>query len=154
MRTVQVPGDAWQLDATILSEALDRSMTMRKVMLQYVHAMFNQVSQSAACNHFHTIEQRCCRWLLIIHDRVQSDRFILTQEFLGMMLGAQRTSITLAARKLKRQKLIDYSRGHVTILDRKALKQHSCECYAINKFDFNRLLGAPHGRATFSGQRH
>ena len=61
-----------------------------------------------------------------------------------MMLGAQRTSITLAARKLKRQKLIDYSRGHVTILDRKALEQHSCECYAINKFDFNRLLGAPH----------
>jgi CRP-like cAMP-binding protein len=141
---VQVPGTAWRLDATIFRDVLERSITMRKVMLQYVHAMFNQVSQSAACNHFHSIEQRCCRWLLMTHDRVQSDRFILTQEFLGMMLGAQRTSITLAARKLKREKLIDYSRGHVTILDRAGLEERSCECYAVSKHEFDRLLGAPH----------
>jgi len=85
-------------------------------MLHYAHAFFNQVAQSAACNHFHSVEQRCCRWLLMTHDRVQSERFLLTQEFLGMMLGVRRTSVTAAASMLKRRKLIEYRRGQVTIL--------------------------------------
>jgi hypothetical protein len=79
------------------------------------------------------------------HDRVQTDKFLLTQEFLGMMLGVRRTSVTAAASGLKRKKLIDYSRGHVTILDREGLLKCSCECYAINKREFDRLLGEPHG---------
>jgi hypothetical protein len=112
-------------------------------MLHYAHAFFNQVAQSAACNHRHKIEQRCCRWLLMAHDRVHSDQFLLTQEFLGMMLGVRRTSVTEVAGELKHQKLIDYSRGLVTILNRSGLEKRACECYAASKKDFDRLLGHP-----------
>jgi CRP-like cAMP-binding protein len=142
---VQVPGTGLRLRADILHSALQHSTGMRTVMSHYAHAFFNQVAQSAACNHFHAIEQRCCRWLLMTHDRVQSDQFLLTQEFLGMMLGVQRSSVTLAARKLKRDGLIDYRRGQVTILNRKKLEAGSCECYAISKREFDRLLGPPTG---------
>jgi CRP-like cAMP-binding protein len=133
------------MPSNLFREALADSATMRIVMLHYVHALFNQISQSAACNCFHTVEQRCCRWLLMTHDRVHSDRFILTQEFLGMMLGVRRTSITLTAKRLKWQKLIDYSRGHVRILDRHGIEHRACECYAVSKREFDRLLGPPHG---------
>jgi CRP-like cAMP-binding protein len=142
---VQVPGTAMRMPASLFREALEGSSTMRAVMLRYVHALFNQIAQTAACNAFHDVEQRCCRWLLMTHDRVQSDRFILTQEFLGMMLGVRRTSITLAALQLKQNKLINYVRGHVTILDRAALEQHTCECYQVSRREFDRLLGPPHG---------
>jgi CRP-like cAMP-binding protein len=142
---VQVPGTALRMPAGLFRDALADSATMRTVMLHYVHALFNQIAQSAACNCFHTVEQRCCRWLLMTHDRVQSDRFILTQEFLGMMLGVRRTSITLTAKHLKKQRLMDYSRGHVHILDRHGLEQRSCECYAVSKREFDRLLGPPRG---------
>jgi CRP-like cAMP-binding protein len=109
-------------------------------MLRYAHAFFNQVAQSAACNQFHTIQQRCCRWLLMTHDRMQSDDFLLTQEFLAMMLGVQRTGVTTAARSLQQADLIRYKRGNVTILDRIGLEQRSCECYSISKNEFDRLL--------------
>ena len=142
---VQVPGSGLHLRAEILRSALQRSAGMRTVILHYTHAFFNQVAQSAACNHFHSLEQRCCRWLLMTHDRVQSDRFLLTQEFLGMMLGVQRTGVNLAARKLKLDGLIDYRRGKVTILNRRELERHSCECYAVSKREFDRLLGSPTG---------
>ncbi|HEY3641248.1 MAG TPA: Crp/Fnr family transcriptional regulator [Xanthobacteraceae bacterium] len=144
---VQVPGTALRMPASALREALNGSSTMATVILHYVHALFNQIAQTAACNCFHTVEQRCCRWLLMTHDRVQSNQFSLTQEFLGMMLGVRRTSITLAANQLKRQDLIKYSRGHVTVTDRAALEQQSCECYAVSKREFDRLLGPPHGPA-------
>jgi CRP-like cAMP-binding protein len=142
---VQVPGSALRMPASLFRVALESSSAMRTVMLHYVHALFNQIAQSAACNSFHSVEQKCCRWLLMTHDRVQSDRFILTQEFLGMMLGVRRTSITLTAKKLKQRKLIDYSRGHVHVMDRLGLEQRSCECYAVSKREFDRLLGPPHG---------
>ena len=142
---VQVPGSGLRMPANVFREALEGSATMRTVMLHYVNALFNQIAQSAACNSFHTIEQRCCRWLLMTHDRVHSDQFTLTQEFLGMMLGVRRTSITLAANQLKRQGLIKYSRGHVTVLDRPGLELRSCECYAVSKREFDRLLGPPQG---------
>ena len=90
-------------------------------MLRYGHAFFNQVAQSAACNHFHSLQQRCCRWLLMTHDRMQSDEFLLTQEFLAMMLGVQRTGVTAAAGALQRAGLIRYKRGNVTIIDRRGL---------------------------------
>jgi CRP-like cAMP-binding protein len=142
---VQVPGTGLHLRAEILRSALQRSAAVRNVMQHYAHAFFNQVAQSAACNHFHHIEQRCCRWLLMTHDRVQADEFILTQEFLGMMLGVQRTGVTAAARKLKLEGLIDYRRGQVTILDRRKLERRACECYAVSKREFDRLLGPPSG---------
>jgi CRP-like cAMP-binding protein len=142
---MQVPGEGLQLPAKVLREAIDQSRTMRVVLSHYAHAFFNQVAQSAACNHAHDLDQRCCRWLLMTHDRVQSSRFLLTQEFLAMMLGVRRTSVTLAANKLKGLKLIDYNRGSVTILDRKGLEKRSCECYAVSKREFDRLLGEPSG---------
>jgi CRP-like cAMP-binding protein len=142
---IQVPGEGLRMPAAQFRAALDRSPTMRTVLSRYTHAFFNQVAQSAACNHAHSLNQRCCRWLLMTHDRVQSPQFLLTQEFLAMMLGVQRPSVTLAARHLKRLNLIEYSRGRVTILNREGLEQRACECYAVSKREFDRLLGPPLG---------
>jgi CRP-like cAMP-binding protein len=138
---IQVPGAGLRMKATLFNKELARSASMRAVMLHYTHAFFNQVAQSAACNQFHSLEQRCCRWLLMTHDRMQSNRFLLTQEFLAMMLGVQRTGVTAAAGALQRAGLIRYKRGIVTILDRRGLKQRSCECYEVSKREFDRLLG-------------
>jgi len=142
---VQVPGSGLRLRASILQEKLRSSSSMRRVFLHYAHAFFSQIMQSAACAHFHSLDQRCCRWLLMTHDRVQSDEFLLTQEFLGMMLGVRRSSVTEAARSLKNKKIIDYRRGNVTVLDRSGLEKLSCECYAVSKHEFDRLLGSPLG---------
>jgi CRP-like cAMP-binding protein len=141
---VQVPGVGLRMKATLFTRELARSASMRTVMLRYGHAFFNQVAQSAACNHFHTIEQRCCRWMLMTHDRMYSDQFLLTQEFLAMMLGVQRTGVSAAAGGLQRAGLIRYQRGNVTIVDRRGLERRSCECYRVSKKEFDRLLG---GRA-------
>ncbi len=138
---VQVPGAGLRLKTALFEREMERSVSMRTVMLGYVHAFFNQVAQSAACNQFHTLEQRCCRWLLMTHDRMESDQFLLTQEFLAMMLGVQRTGVTAAAGALQRAGLIRYSRGNVTIVDRSGLVQRSCECYGVSKREFDRLLG-------------
>ena len=138
---VQVPGAGLRMKATLFTTELARSASMRTVMLRYAHAFFNQVAQSAACNQFHSLQQRCCRWLLMTRDRMQSDEFLLTQEFLAMMLGVQRTGVTAAAGALQRAGLIRYKRGNVTIIDRRRLKQRSCECYGISKREFDRLLG-------------
>jgi CRP-like cAMP-binding protein len=138
---IQVPGAGLRMKATLFKKELARSASMRAVMLRYGHAFFNQVAQSAACNHFHTLQQRCCRWLLMTHDRMQSDEFLLTQEFLAMMLGVQRTGVTAAASALQRAGLIRYKRGNVTIIDRRALMQRTCECYGVSKREFDRLLG-------------
>ena len=118
---VQVPGVGLRMKAAVFEQELARSASMRRVMLHYAHAFFNQVAQSAACNQFHTIEQRACRWLLMTHDRMQSDEFLLTQEFLAMMLGVQRAGVTIAAGNLQRAGLIRYRRGNVTMLDRPGL---------------------------------
>jgi CRP-like cAMP-binding protein len=137
---VQVPGVGLRMKATQFNKELARSASMRIVMLRYAHAFFNQVAQSAACNHFHSLQQRCCRWMLMTHDRMQADEFLLTQEFLAMMLGVQRTGVTAAAGGLQRAGLIRYSRGKVTIIDRPGLIRHSCECYGVSKREFDRLL--------------
>ena len=106
---IQVPGAGLRMKAALFKKELARSASMRTVMLHYAHAFFNQVAQSAACNQFHSIEQRCCRWMLMTHDRMQSDKFLLTQEFLAMMLGVQRTGVTAAAGTLQRAGLIRYT---------------------------------------------
>jgi CRP-like cAMP-binding protein len=138
---VQVPGAGLRMQAAAFKNELARSASMRTVMLRYAHAFFNQVAQSAACNHFHTLEQRCCRWLLMTQDRMQSDEFLLTQEFLAMMLGVQRTGVTAAAGALQRAGLIRYKHGNVTVIDRRGLIRRSCECYGVSKKEFDRLLG-------------
>jgi CRP-like cAMP-binding protein len=137
---VQVPGAGLKIKAARFKSELARSASMRLVMHRYAHAFFNQVAQSAACNQFHSIQQRCCRWMLMTHDRMQSNEFLLTQEFLAMMLGVQRTGVTAAAGALQRAGLIRYKRGNVTIIDRRGLRRLSCECYDVSKKEFDRLL--------------
>ena len=138
---IQVPGTGLQMDARIFRAELDRSPALNLVMLRYAHAFFNQVAQSGACAHLHRLEQRCCRWLLMTRDRMPSGDFLLTQEFLGMMLGVRRTSVTEVMGYLQKAGLLRYSRGHVTILDHEALRQRACECYEVSKREFDRLLG-------------
>ena len=137
---VQVPGSGLRVKATLFNKELARSASMRTVMLHYAHAFFNQVAQSAACNQFHSLEQRCCCWLLMTHDRMHSNEFLLTQEFLAMMLGVQRTGVTVAAGALQRAGIIRYKRGNVTIVDHRALIRRSCKCYGVSKREFDRLL--------------
>jgi CRP-like cAMP-binding protein len=149
---IQVPGAGLRMKAALFAKELARSASMRAVMLRYAHAVFNQVAQSAACNQFHSLEQRCCRWLLMTHDRMQSDEFLLTQEFLAMMLGVQRTGVTAAAGALQRAGLIRYKRGNVTIIDRQGLKDRACECYGVSKTEFDRLLGDGAIRKVRSGR--
>ena len=140
---VQVPGRALKMDAGVFSTQLARSPTLKAVTLRYVHAFFNQVAQSAACAHHHKIEQRCCRWLLMTRDRMPSDEFLLTQEFLGMMLGVQRPSVSLVMNALQEAGAVNYSRGRVKIVNRQALLDQACECYEVSKHEFDRLLGDP-----------
>jgi CRP-like cAMP-binding protein len=137
---IQVPGTGFRMKAALFQKELAGSASMRTVMLHYTHAFFNQVAQSAACNQFHSLEQRCCRWLLMTHDRMGSDEFLLTQEFLAMMLGVQRTGVSAAAGALQRAKLIIYKRGNVTIKNRGGLERRACECYGVSKREFDRLL--------------
>jgi CRP-like cAMP-binding protein len=138
---VQVPGTALTMDARLFRGELDRNRTLSLIMLRYAHAFFNQVAQSAACAHLHRVEQRCCRWLLMTRDRMPSDDFLLTHEFLGMMLGVRRTTVTDVMGSLQKAGLIRYRRGHVTILDHEALHHRTCECYEISKVEFDRMLG-------------
>jgi CRP-like cAMP-binding protein len=138
---VQVPGTALKLSTRIFREEFEHSATLQDVAFRYVHAFFNQVAQSAACAHLHKIEQRCGRWLLMTRDRMPGDEFLLTHEFLGMMLGVRRASVTTVMQDLQEAGLIRYRRGTVTILDRDALRKRACECYEVSKLEFDRLLG-------------
>jgi CRP-like cAMP-binding protein len=108
--------------------------------MRYAQALMTQIAQTAACNRLHTVEQRCARWLLQTHDRVDSDEFPLTQEFLGQMLGVGRQAVNEAAKSLQDRGLILYTRGNITITDRQGLETCSCECYEIVRREFNRLL--------------
>jgi CRP-like cAMP-binding protein len=126
---VQIPGKGMRIRTTILVEEFGRSGPLRDLMLRYTHSLILQISQSAACGRFHTIEQRLCRWLLVARDRVESDILDLTQEALSHMLGSNRTNVTTAAASLKSEGLIEYSRGSIQILDEVKLKKAACECY-------------------------
>jgi len=108
----------------------------------YLMALFGQISQAAACNRLHSNEERLSRWLLMSHDRVGTDRFLITQEFLGQMLGSRRATVTLSAGLLQRAGLIRYQRGHVEIVDRPGLEGASCECYRVIRAELDRV-GTP-----------
>jgi len=138
---MQVAGASLKMKADPFRAVLERNAYMQKIMLHYAHAFFNQIAQSAACNTFHLLEQRCCRWLLMTQDRMQSCEFPLTQEFLAMMLGVRRAGVTVAANALKRAGLINYARGSVTVLDRPGMERRTCECYGVTKREFDQLLG-------------
>jgi CRP-like cAMP-binding protein len=138
---VQIPGDAMRMKADVFKDSVNQGSPLHGLLQRYTQALFNQVAQSTACNRVHSIEERCCRWLLMTRDRVESDGFPLTQEFLSQMLGVRRPSVSVVAAILQKAGLIRYSRGRITILDREGLEAAACECYAIIKQEFDRLLG-------------
>jgi CRP-like cAMP-binding protein len=138
----QVPGDVVRMPVDAFRQEISAGDgILRRVVAKYAHALINQVSQSVACNHLHTVEQRLARWLLMTHDRVGKDEFPVTQEFIAQMLGVRRPSVTIAAGLLEKAKLIGYKRGHVTVIDRQGLEAATCECYANVRREYERLLG-------------
>jgi CRP-like cAMP-binding protein len=137
----QIPGDAMRMRKGVFNREVTPGSTLHNLLLRYTLALINLISQSVACNRRHSVEERCCRWLLLCQDRVQSNQFPLTQELLSQMLGVRRPSVSVVAAILQRAGLIRYSRGRITILDRPGLETASCECYWIVKEEFERLLG-------------
>ncbi len=136
---IQIAGSGYRIDADILKEEFERPGELRRHLQRYMQGFMVQSAQTAACNRLHNIEERLARWLLSCRDRTDSDQLHLTHDFLGQMLGAPRTTVTLAAGLLQRAGLIDYSRGTVTVKNRPALEQAACECYGIVHNEFRRL---------------
>lgn len=137
---VQGGGSAMRMKAATLQKETVNGGSLRKLLNRYTHALLTQISQSAACNRFHPVNVRLARWLLMTHDRVEGDEFRLTQEFLSHMLGVRREGVTLAASVLQKRKLISYSRGHLTILNRAGLEAAACKCYRVVKEEYDDFL--------------
>ena len=137
--TVQIPGEAMRMKAPVFVEEIKQGGALPSLLHRYTYAMLVQISQTAACNRLHTLEERLCRWLLMTHDRVQDDEYPLTQEFLGQMLGVSRPRVYLAANLVQKAGLIRYTRGKITILDRPGLEASACECYKAVQEEFNRI---------------
>jgi CRP-like cAMP-binding protein len=137
---VHIPGTARRMALDTLRAEMSRNTALRDLMLRYAHFRLSQLSQLAACNRLHTLEQRCCRWLLMAHDSAQSDTFPITQEFLAMMLGVQRTGVTLTTLSLQKVGLIRNWRGRVTIVDRRGLEATTCECYGALRRELDSLF--------------
>jgi CRP-like cAMP-binding protein len=136
----QVGGRTLRLEAREFFRAVERLPAFRELVQKYVQALFGQISQAAACNRLHSNEERLSRWLLMSHDRVGTDTFPITHEFLGQMLGSRRATVTLSAGLLQSAGLIRYHRGRVTIVDREGLESVSCECYGIIKAALDRVV--------------
>jgi CRP-like cAMP-binding protein len=132
---VQGAGTAMKMKAEALHKHVRKAGSLGGLLLRYTHSLLAQISQTAACNRFHKVDARLARWLLMTRDRLQSDEFRLTQEFLSDMLGVRREGVTSAARALQQEKLIRYVRGQITILNRAGLQAASCRCYEIVKLD-------------------
>jgi len=141
---VQSSGFGYRLKAAQLKEEFSRAGPVMRLLLRYTQALITQMAQTAVCNRHHTVEQQLCRWLLLSLDRLSSNELTMTQELIANMLGVRREGVTEAAGKLQRAGLIDYSRGHITVLDRPALEKRSCECYEVVKTEFDRLLPSLH----------
>ena len=138
----QVPGRALRMDAAVFLAHLEHVDSFRQVVESYTQALFGQISQAAACNRLHSNEERLSRWLLMSHDRVGTDTFPITHEFLAQMLGARRATVTLSAGLLQAAGIIRYQRGRMTILDRTQLEAVSCECYSVIKSALERALAS------------
>jgi CRP-like cAMP-binding protein len=138
---VQVPGDVVKIDAKVVRQEFDRNGELRDVLLRYAQAFVAQVSQTAACNSLHTLEQRLPRWLLEVQSRISSDNLPLTQEFIATMLGVRRAGVTQMAQRLQERKLIQYHRGQVQIVNQSGLEASACECFKTIQGEYDRLLG-------------
>jgi CRP-like cAMP-binding protein len=151
LAVVQSAGHAYRLKGSILRQELNRSGgrrdgVLQKLLLHYTQALITQTAQIAVCNRHHSIEQQLCRYLLSTLDRLPSEELTMTQELIANMLGVRREGITEAAGKLQKKGLINYSRGHITILDRPGLENQACECYKVVKQEFKRLLTSQHSQ--------
>lgn len=137
---VQGEGSAMRMKASTLLKESNADGSLQRLLHRHIHALMTQIAQSAACNRFHQVEARLARWLLMTHDRIGSEKFRLTQQFLSDMLGVRRQGVTYSARALQRSKLITYSRGHLTILNRTGLEAAACKCYSIIKAEYESFL--------------
>lgn len=136
-------GAGYLLSAQRLRDEFNRAGAMMQLLLRYTQAFICQVSQTAVCNRHHSIDQQLCRWLLLSMDRQEGSELLMTQELIASMLGVRREGVTEAAGKLQHAGLINYKRGHITVLDRAGLEARSCECYAVVEREYKRLLRDP-----------
>ncbi|MBC7797347.1 MAG: Crp/Fnr family transcriptional regulator, partial [Pyrinomonadaceae bacterium] len=137
---IQSAGDAFRIKAKDLQNEFERGGAFQKLMLRYTQALLTQISQTAVCNRLHSVEQQLCRWLLLSHDRLDSDKLVMTHDLISNMLGVRREGVTMAAKKLAEKGLIKNVRGSITLLDRQGLEATVCECYGVVNAEYNRLL--------------
>ena len=137
---VQSAGAGYRLKATTIKAEFDRSAPVMHLLLRYTQALITQMAQTAVCNRHHSVDQQLCRWLLMSLDRLHGSELTMTQELIANMLGVRREGVTEAALKLQRAGLIIYTRGHIQVLDRPGLELRTCECYAVVKTEYARLL--------------
>ncbi len=137
---VQSAGEAFKIKAQDLKTEFGRGGTFQTMLLRYTQALMTQISQTAVCNRLHSVEQQLCRWLLLSHDRLNSDKLIMTHDLISNMLGVRREGITLAAQKIAEKGLITNTRGTIMLIDRQGLENAVCECYQVVSDEYNRLL--------------
>jgi CRP-like cAMP-binding protein len=137
---MQIPGDGLRITTADFEHALPHVPRLHKLLLRSTMALLNQIAQSTSCNRLHEVQERCARWLLQTHDRVDGETFPLTQEFLSQMLGVHRPTVSVAAAMLQKAGLIEYARGQITVVNRSGLEAASCSCYRTIKDEYDRLL--------------
>ena len=137
---VQSKGNGYRLRASVLKTEFALGGSLQYLSLRYTQALITQMAQTAVCNRHHTLDQQLCRWLLLSLDRLPGNELLMTQELISNMLGVRREGVTAAAGKLQADGLVKYSRGHIVVLDRPKLEKRVCECYAVVKKEFDRLL--------------
>jgi CRP-like cAMP-binding protein len=137
---VQSAGKGYRMRASVVKEEFDRSSAVLHLLLRYTQALITQMTQTAVCNRHHSLDQQLCRWLLLSLDRLDGNELRMTQELIANMLGVRREGVTEAALSLQSAGLISYARGHIKVLDRHGLEQRTCECYAVVKKEYDRLL--------------
>ena len=137
---VQSAGHGVRLEAKAMKDEFNRSGPVLHLLLRYTQALITQMAQTAVCNRHHSLDQQLCRWLLLSLDRLQGNELVMTQELIANMLGVRREGVTEGALKLQKAGLIRYARGHISVLDRPGLEARSCECYAVVKKEYDRLL--------------
>ena len=142
---VQSSGKGFRLQAQMMKDEFNRAGPVLHLLLRYTQALITQMSQTAVCNRHHSLDQQLCRWLLLSLDRLQGNELVMTQELIANMLGVRREGVTESALKLQHAGLIKYARGHISVLNRAGLEKRTCECYAVVKKEYDRLLPASAG---------
>ncbi|MGK2900691.1 MAG: Crp/Fnr family transcriptional regulator [Burkholderiaceae bacterium] len=148
---VHTGGHAYRLERRLVKQEFDRAGLVQRLFLRYAQALITQMTQTAACNRHHSVEQQLCRWLLLTLDRVPSRELVITQELIAGILGVRREGITAAAGNLQRAGFIRYRRGHISVLERSGLEARACECYAVVRKEWSRLLSDADAGRTGTG---